>query len=146
MNISSPAFDNNEKIPKRFTCDGENISPKLLIEDVPKEAESLVLIMDDPDAPPGEWIHWLVWNIDPDIDEIEEGVYPDQAIQGVNSSGSQAYQGPCPPTGTHRYVFKLYALKEKIDLSADSDRDDLLIAMNGLVIDQAELTGVYSRE
>lgn len=145
MKITSSAFGNNEFIPQRFTCDGENLNPKIIIEDIPKESESLALIMEDPDAPAGSWTHWVLWNIPPEIDIIDEGIIPEEATEGVNSSGSQNYQGPCPPTGTHRYVFRIYALRERLELSADSEKDDLIIAMEGLIIETAEIIGLYSR-
>jgi len=145
MTLDSLDFTNNDRIPVRFTCDGENLSPNLIIEGVPAEAESLVLIVTDPDAPLGVWTHWLVWNISPKRSEFEQGVVPDEAIEGVNSSGSQGYQGPCPPNGVHHYVFKLHALDIELDLDGQAQREEVLTEMYGHVLEEAELKGVYSR-
>lgn len=146
MKISSREFNNNSNIPKKFTCDGEDISPSLIIEDVPDNAESLVLIMDDPDAPiEGGWVHWLVWNIDPKTREIAENSILEDAIQGKNTRGNNKYGGPCPPSGTHRYFFRLYALDEKLDLLPTTNRNELCEAMKVHIIDQSELVGLYSR-
>ena len=116
MKISSPAFENNSKIPEKYTCDGENVNPPLKIEGVLKEAKSLVLIVDDPEAHMGTFLHWLVWNIPPETDFIEENSLPKRAVQGKNDFGKENYGGPCPPFGTHRYFFKLYALDKILDL------------------------------
>jgi hypothetical protein len=145
MKLTSPAFTQNNFIPAKYTCDGENINPTLLINDVPPKAQSLALIMDDPDAPMGTWVHWLVWNIDPKIKEIAENSVPADAIEGLTSFGKTGYGGPCPPSGTHRYFFKLYALDKKIDLTSKSKKDDLEKTIQGHIIDQAELVGLYRR-
>lgn len=145
MRIQSPEFEMNGVIPGRFTCDGENISPRLLILGVPEEAVSLVLVVDDPDAPVGTWVHWLVWNIPPRTAEIAEGTVPAGAVEGVTSFGKAGYGGPCPPSGQHRYFFKLYALDQQLPIGAGSGSDDLEAAMNGHVLDKAGLVGVYSR-
>lgn len=144
MRISSPAFENNGFIPSKYTCDGENISPPLIISNVPEETKSLALIMDDPDAPLTTFVHWLVWNIPPNITEIPEGEklsYP----QGKNSFGRQGYGGPCPPFGTHRYFFKLYALDTVLKLEEGAKKKQLLNAMSGHILEDAELLGRYSR-
>lgn len=146
MTISSPAFNNNSNIPAKYTCDGENINPPLQFGNVPESARSLVLIVDDPDAASGTWVHWTVWNMDPKIKEIKEKSVPSGSVQGATSSGGAGYGGPCPPTGTHRYFFKLYALDAKIDLSSDAKASDLMRTVNGLIIDEAELVGLYSRQ
>ena len=108
LTITSTAFKQNEMIPTKYTCKGENINPDLSIEGIPKEAKSLVLIMDDPDAPKGTFVHWVMYNIDPKITEIKENTNP--GLSGENSAGQVKYTGPCPPSGIHRYFFKVYAL------------------------------------
>ena len=145
MFIFSPEFKNNQEIPKKFTCDGQNVSPPLELNDIPENTKNLVLIVDDPDAPSGIWTHWTLWNIDPNTKEIEESSVPKDAVQGATSSGEIGYHGPCPPSGTHRYFFKLYALDQTLDLSETSGIDDLKKAMSDHVIEYAELIGLYSR-
>ncbi|HOX41059.1 MAG TPA: YbhB/YbcL family Raf kinase inhibitor-like protein [bacterium] len=146
MRLISPTFGNNEKMPKEYTCDGNNLSPHLEIEDVPEEAESLVLIADDPDAPGGTWVHWLLWNIPPAQTVIEEGGYPEGAIEGLNSAGSIGYSSPCPPSGTHRYIFTLYAIDKMLELPSDSDKEALLLEMDGHILAKTELVGLYERK
>jgi len=146
MKIATKAFSGTRPIPERFTADGKNINPPLTIGGVPPEAKSLVLIVDDPDAPMGTWNHWLVWNIKPGTTMIEEDSVPKGAVVGRNDAGSSRYFGPSPPRGTHRYFFRLYALDILLDLSADSDRSALDQAMRGHVIAQAQLLGRYGRE
>lgn len=145
MEIKSPEFDNGGPIPVKFTCDGEDISPPLTILGVPDEAKSLALIMDDPDAPGGTWVHWVVWDIEPDTDEIGEGESPRSAKEGVTSAKSRGYHGPCPPRGKHRYFFKLFALEAALEISKDTDREGLEKAMGGHVLARAELMGTYER-
>lgn len=146
MKILSQAFKNNARIPAKYTCDGENVNPPLEIHEVPGNTQSLVLIMDDPDAPiEGDWVHWLVWNINPKTTEIAENSVPTGAQQGANTRGNQNYGGPCPPSGTHRYFFKLYALDIKLDLPPSTDKVILEKAMNGHVLEQTELIGLYQR-
>jgi hypothetical protein len=144
MKLTSPAFENNKEIPSEHTCDGANILPELNIEYVPENAKSLALIMDDPDAPSGTWVHWVVWNIPPDTKTIAKGTEP-QGVQGTTSFGKQGYGGPCPPFGTHRYFFKLYALDTTLDLKEGSTKEALEAAMDGHVIEKAELMGNYKR-
>ena len=144
MKITSPAFGHNQTIPAKYTCDGENINPPLQFSDVPARAQSLVLIMDDPDAPMGMWVHWTLWNIDPKISNFPENSVPEGAVQGATNRENR-YGGPCPPDREHRYFFKLYALDAKLDLGADAKKDELESAMNGHVLDQAELVGLYNR-
>lgn len=145
MQITSPVFENNQNIPSKYTCDGDGVNPPLEFKDVPKEAVSLALIVDDPDAPAGTWVHWTLWNIDPTTTTIIENSVPPKAISGQTSSGQNIYGGPCPPSGTHRYFFKLYALDSKLSLSSFSLKEDLEKSMQGHVIKQAELVGLYSR-
>lgn len=146
MKLSSPAFDHSKAIPSKFTCDGEDTNPPLEIKGVPDGAKSLALIMDDPDAPGGVWVHWLLWNIDPAATRIAQGSVPAGAEQGVNSWQRREYGGPCPPSGTHRYFFRLYALKQKLNLPASTTRKDLDKAIKGIVLAQTELFGLYSRK
>lgn len=143
MNIISPSFKPGEEIPTEYTCDGENISPPLEFYDVPKNAKSLALIVDDPYAPTGLFTHWIVWNIDPKLPEIEEGELANGAVEGVNSADRTGYTGPCPPSGTHHYYFKLYALSDLVDLPNSATRDELEVAMEELIIAKAEMVGIY---
>lgn len=145
MKLTSSAFEPNQKIPNQYTCDSENINPPLQIAEVPQNAKSLVLIMDDPDAPAGIWVHWTVWNIDPQTNEIPENSVPANAIEGVTSFGNTGYGGPCPPSGEHRYFFKLYALDKTLELSANTTKAQLEQAIQGHVLDSVELIGLYSR-
>jgi Raf kinase inhibitor-like YbhB/YbcL family protein len=138
-------FNHNEQIPTRYTCDGEDINPKLDISDVPPGAKSMALIVDDPDAPMGTWVHWVVWNIPSDRAGIEENAVPTGAVQGTNSWNKLGYGGPCPPSGTHRYFFKLYALDIEIDLKQGASKEELEKAMKGHILEQAELIGLYNR-
>ena len=150
MRIESPSFRNGGQIPVRYTCDGQNINPSLQFSDVPEGCRSLVLIMDDIDVPrsnrpDGIWNHWLLWNIPPDTREIAEGTIP-RGVQGHTTGGELEYQGPCPPNGEHRYVFKLFALDTTLDLDLEATRrPDLLKAMEGHILASAELVGRYTR-
>ncbi|MCU7551228.1 YbhB/YbcL family Raf kinase inhibitor-like protein [Chitinophagaceae bacterium LB-8] len=145
MKLESSDFKHGEAIPSVFTCQGEDRSPSLKISDVPAEAKSLVLILDDPDAPNGRWVHWLVWNIPPETGGIDGNHVPKEAVQGKNSWGRTSYGGPCPPSGTHRYFFKLYALDEMLSLSS-ADVKALEKEMEPYIIDQSELMGTYSKK
>lgn len=145
MKIESTAFRNNEFIPKKYTCDGENVNPPLLVTDVPEDAKSLVLIMDDPDVPSGLWVHWTVWNIDPEITEIPENSVPGGSVEGMTGSGKKEYHGPCPPSGTHRYFFKLFALDMILDLDSSARAVDIEKEMENNIIAKAQLIGLYSR-
>jgi len=144
--IASPAFGSDALIPSKHTCDGPDISPPLRIENVPEGARSLALIVDDPDAPVGTWVHWVVWNIPPGTKELREGEVPGGALQGTNDFRTRKYGGPCPPSGTHRYFFKLYALDATLSLSAGATKAQLEAAMKGHVVGQAELVGLYKRK
>lgn len=146
LKIASPAFEQNDQIPQRFTCDGEDVNPPLKISNVPPSAKSLALIVDDPDAPGKTWVHWVVWNIDPSTSGISEDSVPKGAAQGMNDFGKNPYGGPCPPSGTHRYFFKLYALDKVLQLSSRSTKYDLESAMRGHIVSQTELMGLYSRK
>jgi len=148
MKISSIAFISGGRIQKKYTCDGENINPPLTISEVPESAKSLVLVMEDPDAPMGTFYHWRVWNINPRITEIEENcpISNGETIEGITSAGKPGYIGPCPPSGTHRYIIKVYALNRLLDLAPQAQQTELEKAMQGNIIEQAEMMGVYSRE
>ena len=145
MKLTSSAFDHNQKIPVVYTCDGQKINPPLAISGVPKEAKSLALIVEDPDAPTGTFVHWIVWNIDPETLEIPEGSVPEKSQEGLNGAGKEGYVGPCPPTGQHRYFFTLYALDTTLGLNGQAKREDLDAAMQGHITAQATLVGVYRR-
>ena len=141
MKISSTAFRNNSNIPSKYTCDGKNINPPLQIGDIPKGTESLVLIMDDPDAPAGTFVHWVVWNIPPD--EIKENSVP--GVQGLNDFRENSYGGPCPPSSTHRYFFKIYALDGTLSLDITAKKRDVEKAIQGYILAKAEMIGLYKR-
>jgi Raf kinase inhibitor-like YbhB/YbcL family protein len=143
LSIKSPAFESNKLIPAKYTCDGANVNPPLTIEDVPEETRSLVLIVDDPDAPMGTWNHWIVWNIPPTTRKIEENTIP--GTEGISTYRKHAYGGPCPPYGTHRYFFKVYALDTKLGLNPYSQKEDVEKAMEGHVLAKGELLGLYRR-
>ena len=145
MKITSSAFQQAASIPSKFTCDGADASPPLQISDVPSGAKSLVLIVDDPDAPSGLFTHWIVWNIPPQTGSIDEGSSP-KAVQGTNDFGKSGYGGPCPPAGTHRYYFRIFALDRELDLSFGAKRAQIDAAIKGHVIAQGELMGRYSRK
>lgn len=140
MKLKSPEFNNGEYIPKKFTCRGENINPALIISDIPTGTQSIALILDDPDAPSGDWVHWVVFDI-PMVLKIEEDSAPGK--QGINDFGRIGYDGPCPPHGIHRYVFTVYALDVKLDLIEGPRKADLEKAMYGHVLAKAELIGLY---
>ncbi len=139
--IITSVFENNSKIPSKYTCDGEDINPPLNIEGIPEGTKSLVLIVEDPDAPGGIWIHWLVWNIPPG--SIAEDSVP--GIEGMNSFRRNKYGGACPPDGTHRYYFKVYALNKELDLAKNAVKSDVEKAMKDNILAKGELVGLYSR-
>lgn len=152
MELKSSVFENNGKIPSKYTCDSENVNPPLIISEVPDNAKSLVLIMDDPDIPNfvkeqrgiDVFVHWVVFNIPSKTTLIEEGKEP-EGILGNNSGGSLGYTGPCPPDAEHRYFFKLYALDTELDLPKGSGKKEVEAAMQGHIIEQTELVGKYER-
>ena len=146
MKITSPVFQNNSYLSAKYTCDGENINPPLQIEEVPTGTQSLILIVDDPDAPSGTFLHWLIWNINPDTSVIEENSLPVGAKQGRNDFGKNNYNGPCPPSGTHRYFFKIYALDKKLDLPEGASLNQVLQAIQNHLLDEAQLVGLYQRK
>jgi len=146
MKLTSAGFLNNSNLPAKYTCDGQKINPALQISEVPALAQSLVLIFEDPDAPAGTFVHWLVWNIDPKTIEIAENSLPEGAKQGLTSAGRTGYVPPCPPSGIHHYTFKLYALDTVLNLTPNAGKDNLEQAMHGHILDSAELISLYSRK
>ena len=146
ISITSSSFQAGGDIPAKFTCDGTNVSPALQIGGVPNEAKSLVLIVDDPDAPRGLFTHWIIWNIDPKTTRVAENSAPAAGVQGTNDFGKRNYGGPCPPWGTHRYFFKIFALDTKLELKPNARRAELDAAMRGHVLAQGELMGRYSHK
>lgn len=145
--LTSVAFAAGEPIPAKYTCDGANVSPPLAWSDAPPGTQSLALIMDDPDAPAGTWDHWLLFNIPANVRNLpEQAGAPVGSVDGKNGWGRTGYGGPCPPRGTHRYFFKLYALAAKLDLPAGANKSQLLRAMKTHILAQAELMGTYARQ
>ncbi|MEM4246097.1 MAG: YbhB/YbcL family Raf kinase inhibitor-like protein [Candidatus Bathyarchaeia archaeon] len=142
LRVTSPAFESNGYIPAKYTCDGEDVNPPLKVEGIPAEAKSLVLIVDDPDAPMGTWDHWVVWNI-PVTETIKENDVP--GIEGMNDFRRRSYGGPCPPSGVHRYFFKVYALDTTLDLPTSSRKRDVERAMERHILAMGELVGLYKR-
>ena len=145
IKVTSSAFQEGGNIQSKFTCDVSDTSPPLQISGVPSEAKGLVLIVDDPDAPSGLFTHWTAWNISPQTSTVAEGSMP-KGVHGTNDFGKSGYGGPCPPSGAHRYYFKIFALDRELDLPAGARRGQLDAAMKGHVIAQGELMGRYSRK
>ncbi|HNV23891.1 MAG TPA: YbhB/YbcL family Raf kinase inhibitor-like protein [Candidatus Omnitrophota bacterium] len=143
MKLSSPDFNDYGKIPRALTCQGENQNPVLEITGVPQDAKSLALIMDDPDAPMGDWVHWVVFNIDPKTTTIGRASLI--GVSGVNDFGNKNYGGPCPPRGAHRYFLKLYALDILLDLKEGITKNILEQAMEGHILEQTQLVGIYQK-
>ncbi|MBI5732944.1 YbhB/YbcL family Raf kinase inhibitor-like protein [Candidatus Jorgensenbacteria bacterium] len=145
--LKSSAFKQNEIIPRKYTCDGDDVSPLLEIRNVPEGTKSLTIIIDDPDAPGGNWDHWLLWNINPRTQYISEDTVPGDSVQGVTSFEHRKYSGPCPPRGDrpHRYQFKLYALDVILNLPEGATKPELEKAMAGHILDQTLLVGLYQR-
>ncbi len=150
MILTSTAFQNGKAIPERYSCKGEDISPPLFWDDAPKGTQSFVIIADDPDAPMGTWVHWVYYNIPPQLHSLHEDVSPVEnpgtgGIQGITSFGTPGYGGPCPPSGTHRYFFKLYAVDDNLNLRKGADKKQVEKAMKGRVLAEAELMGTFGR-
>ncbi|HPG41478.1 MAG TPA: YbhB/YbcL family Raf kinase inhibitor-like protein [bacterium] len=150
MKLSSAAFTEGGMIPSKFTCDGVNVSPSLAWEGAPVNTKTLALIVDDPDAPAGIWVHWVLFNIPPQTQNLSENVPHDKVLvngasQGINDFRKFGYGGPCPPGGTHRYYFKLYALDTTLKLAPGSSNRDLVNAMRGHILAEAQLMGKYKR-
>jgi Raf kinase inhibitor-like YbhB/YbcL family protein len=146
VSVATSAFQAGGDIPAKFTCNGANVNPELKINGVPNEAKSLVLIVDDPDAPRGLFTHWMLWNIDPKTTDIGENSVPAGGVQGTNDFGKRNYSGPCPPSGTHRYFFKIFALDMKLDLKPNARRADLDAAMKSHILGQGELMARYAHK
>lgn len=146
ISVTASAFRAGDSIPAKFTCNGANISPELKIDGVPTEAKSIALIVDDPDTAHGLFTHWIVWNIDPKTTEIAENSSPSGAVQGTTDFGKRNYGGPCPPSGSHRYFFKIFALDSKLDLKSSARRAQLDAAMRGHTLAQGELMARYSHK
>lgn len=142
LTVTSPQFETDGTIPSKYTCDGKDVNPPLLIGQVPQETRSLAIIVDDPDAPAGTWVHWVMWNIPPSS-EVRENDAP--GMQGMNDFSKHRYNGPCPPSGVHRYFFKVYALDDVLNIPASSDKGDLERAMESHILAYGELVGRYSR-
>jgi Raf kinase inhibitor-like YbhB/YbcL family protein len=150
MKISSRAFNEGTAIPAKYTCDGENVSPPLAWSGLPDGTQSLALIVDDPDAPSGTWVHWVLYNLPPEMNGLDENVPLDVVLhnhgrQGTSDFGKHGYGGPCPPNGTHRYFFKLYALDAMLPLEGDVTKDRLIQAMTEHILAEVELVGKYER-
>ena len=143
MEIRSIAFDDKGALPSKYTCDGANVNPPLAVKNIPSQAKSLALIVDDPDAPRGNWVHWVVWNI-PVTGTIKEDSVP--GAQGVNDFGKNSYGGPCPPSGTHRYFFRVYALNIELNLQESASKKNLEDAMRNHIVAKAEIVGTYKRK
>ena len=151
ISVRSPAFQEGGMIPSKYTCDGQDLSPPLMWEGVPEATKSIALISDDPDAPMGTWVHWVMWNIPPNVRELAENVPPERELpngsrQGITDFGRPGYGGPCPPSGTHRYYFKIYALDTMLDLPSSTRKVDLVKAMKGHILAEGQLMGKYKRQ
>jgi Raf kinase inhibitor-like YbhB/YbcL family protein len=149
--LQSPAFEQNQKIPVQYTCDGQNISPPLAWKNVPEKTKSLVMICDDPDAPAGVWVHWVCYDIPVAVTGFFEGIpksdsLPEGGKQGISDFGNNGYGGPCPPAGTHRYFFKIYALDKVLGLPAGKSKKEIERAVQGHILAKSDLVGVYSRK
>jgi Raf kinase inhibitor-like YbhB/YbcL family protein len=150
LDIRSSAFGEGELIPEKYTCDGEDVSPPLSWTRPPKETKSIVLICDDPDAPMGTWVHWVLFGLSPDTLELAEGISHEREVlggakHGLNDFRKYGYGGPCPPGGTHRYFFKLYAVDTHINLNAGATKNEVLNAIKGHILAEGKLMGRYSR-
>ena len=151
MKLTSSAFEPNQLIPSQYTCDGEDISPPLDWDDPPEGTESLALICDDPDAPGKTWVHWIVYNL-PNVahslpENVSSSISPlSESVQGKNDFKQVKYGGPCPPSGTHRYFFKLYALDSKLNLESGATKAQVEAVMTGHILGKAQLIGLYSRK
>ena len=150
MILSSTAFADGEAVPQRYTCDGQDVSPPLAWRDAPAGTQTFALVVDDPDAPKGTWVHWVVFNLPASVSRLPEnasgpGALPAGATEGINGWGRPGYGGPCPPSGTHRYYFRLFALDGALDLGPDATSADVARAREGHVLAEATLMGRYTR-
>lgn len=151
MELKSSAFGNQGTIPAKYTCDGENVSPPLNWSDTPEDAKSFTLICDDPDAPAGTWTHWILFNLPATATELPENVPATETLangakQGKNDFGKLGYGGPCPPSGTHQYSFRIYALDTELNLESGASKDQVVSAMESYILAQGELVGKYQRQ
>ena len=145
LTLTSDAFANGQSIPAKYSCIGKNISPALAWNDPPAGTQSFALIVDDPDAPMGTWVHWVLYNVSASTHSLQENTDTSGMSVGKNSSRNTRYDGPCPPSGTHRYFFKLYALDSTLGLSPGATKDQVLKAMQGHILAQGELMGTFSK-
>ena len=145
LTLTSDAFTNGQSIPAKYSCVGKNISPALAWNESPAGTKSFALIVDDPDAPMGTWVHWVLFNIPASTGSLQESADSSAMSAGKNSSGNTRYDGPCPPSGTHRYFFKLYALDSTLSLSPGATKEQVLKAMEGHILAQGELMGTFSK-
>ena len=150
IEVTSSAFNEGDSIPTQYTCDGKDISPPLKWTGVPDEAKSIALIADDPDAPGKTWVHWVLFNLPPETTSLNENMPDDAELengakQGINDFDDHGYGGPCPPGGTHRYFFKVYALDTELDLGSDAGKDDVVSAMDGHILAEGQLMGTYTK-
>ena len=150
LDVRSSAFEEGGAMPARYTCEGLDISPPLTWSSVPNGTRSFALIVDDRDAPGGAFVHWVIYNLPPDKQRLSRDVpnqrtLPSGALQGKNGAGSIGYTGPCPPNGTHRYFFKVYALDTELDLGAGATKEEVVSAMEGYVLARGRLLGTYQR-
>lgn len=151
IKITSTAFEDGGLIPPKYTCDGADMSPPLQWDNVPEGTKSVAFICDDPDAPVGTFVHWVLFNLPAQTKELAENIPPDKTLpngasQGISDFGRIGYGGPCPPSGTHRYFFKIYALDAQVELSAGAGKRELLKAMEGHILGQGQLIGKYKRQ
>lgn len=146
LKISSPVFTDRGNLPSKYTCDGEDINPPLEFENIPEDTISLVLTVEDPDSPGKTWLHWTIYNIDPHTEKIHEDTKPPGALECMSDFGQVGYGGPCPSKGVHRYNFKVFALDTTLDLTEDSKLSEIYQAMQGHIIEEAQITGLYTRE
>jgi len=151
INLTSSAFESGEMIPTKYTCDGRDVSPPLSWSGIPDSAESIALIADDPDAPGKTWVHWVLFNLPADVTSLEENVSKEAtlengAVQGITDFGRHGYGGPCPPGGTHRYFFKIYALDTALDIDSNVSKSDVVNAMDGHILAKGKLMGKYQRQ
>lgn len=150
MDVKSTAFENGGMIPARYTCDGKNVSPALEWYSIPSGTRSITIIADDPDAPMGTWVHWVYYDIPPETTSLPENVSPREhppsgGTHGVNDFGKTGYGGPCPPGGTHRYYFKIYALDAVLGVTPGATKKQIVKAMEGHILDKTQLMGKYKR-
>lgn len=146
FSVTSPAFSEGKMIPPKYTCDGPGMRPELNFSGIPAKAKSLAIIVDDPDAPRGNFNHWIAWNIDPKISKLAESTFPEGGVQGINDAGKDNFVGPCPPSGTHRYYFKAYALDVILDIPSSAKKNRLWEAMKGHITAEGQLMGKYERK